>query len=263
MEGLLKKFLDLGLINKTDKILVICGNINDSIRLKNLQFNNYLITSIDKKAPGIKHYQQADAHQLPFADCSFDLVIVSRGLHHCDSPHQALNEMYRVSRKTIIVNESQDSILVRLLVKLGITLEYETFCIDYKEGGLNGSAIPNFIYRWTKREVRKTINSFDPTRQHNILFFSEFLFYQEFLSPDHAWKKKSKVKLLNRNLLQFFFNSMVFILNLIFKNQGNDFTFIIRKDKSLPQPWINNEKRSLALLGRAKSSKGSSFAKKH
>lgn len=151
MEELLKKFLDLGWINKTDRTLVICGDSSDSKRLENLQFTNYLVTSIDRKAPGVKHYQQADAQQLPFADFSFDTVIVSRGLHHCDSPHRALNEMYRVSRKTVIVNESQDSILVQLMVKLRIALEYETSCIDNRGGGLNGSVIPNFIYRWSKR----------------------------------------------------------------------------------------------------------------
>lgn len=42
----------------------------------------------------------ADAHELPFADESFDTVLCTNLLNYCLSPLQALSEMYRVLSKT-------------------------------------------------------------------------------------------------------------------------------------------------------------------
>jgi SAM-dependent methyltransferase len=49
-----------------------------------------------KDRPNI-HFQQMDAHQLDFANSSFDLVCISNSLHHLD-PGPALRQMERVLR---------------------------------------------------------------------------------------------------------------------------------------------------------------------
>jgi SAM-dependent methyltransferase len=41
---------------------------------------------------------QFDAHRLPFADCSFGLIVCTEVLEHCVEPHRVLNEFHRVLR---------------------------------------------------------------------------------------------------------------------------------------------------------------------
>lgn len=254
MEALLKKILDLGWIDQKDKILIVCGNQDDDKVLKKLHFTNYLITSAYKKLAIVKNYQQADAQQLPFKDQSFDVVIVNAGLHHCDSPHRALNEMYRVTNRTLIVHEAQDTWLVRFLVKLGIILDYETGAVACKGGGLNDTAIPNFVYRWTKREVRKTINSYDPAKIHTINFFSSFRYYSDYLEPNEYLGKNPFVKFFGKNLTKFIVGLIALTINIFAKNQGNDFAFVVHKNLSPYQSWINSKKKT-GLLGRLKLAK--------
>jgi hypothetical protein len=80
--------------------------------------------------------------------------------------------MYRVARKAAIAFESRDSLLMRAAVKLGFTMDYETDSITADgKGGVAESGIPNFVYRWTEREVWKLIATFDPSRKPRIEFF--------------------------------------------------------------------------------------------
>lgn len=251
-KSLLKKILALGWIKKIDKVLVTCGGKDDDQILKDLKFSDYLITSAYPKLPRIKKYKQADAQKLPFPDLSFDVVIVNAGLHHCDSPHKALTEMYRVAKKAVIVHEAQDSMLVKLLIKLKLVFDYETGFEKGHGGGLNDTDIPNYIYRWTIREVIKTINSYDPTKNHEIIFFRSFRFYPFYLEGDEYLGKNIAIKFLGKRLTVFIVNFLVSFINLMAKNQGNDFAFIIRKNKSHYQSWINQKKLSSDLPGRFK-----------
>ena len=121
---------------------------------------NVLVTNLDGSEA------QQDAERLTFADKSFDVVIVHAGLHHCYSPHRALLEMYRVARKVVVAFESRDSLTMRTAVRLGLTLDYETDSLTADgKGGVAETGIPNFVYRWTERDVIKTIASFDPARE--------------------------------------------------------------------------------------------------
>ena len=77
----------------------------------------------DELAPYEWSFQDAEA--LTYADGSFDLTVVSAGLHHCRSPHRALLELYRVARVAALALESRDTSLMRVAVKLGAVDEYE------------------------------------------------------------------------------------------------------------------------------------------
>jgi SAM-dependent methyltransferase len=112
-----------------------------------------------------------DAEHLTYEDKSFDIVVVHAGLHHCYSPHRALLEMYRVARKCVVAFESRDNLLIRTAVRLGLTVDYEVDSVANGKGGVAETGIPNFIYRWTEREVIKTIASFDPERPPQAKFF--------------------------------------------------------------------------------------------
>jgi SAM-dependent methyltransferase len=226
----MKLFIRQKWINKKDKILVVCGGKLDQLVLETLGFKNFIITSISPEK-GIKKFKTADVQQLPFPDKSYDVCLVHAGLHHCSSPHQGLLEMYRVAKKAIIVFEAQDSLVVRLLVKLKIMTEYESIAVDKlnKTGGVNNSSIPNYIYRWTKNEIAKTLKSFNPSITPNLHYYSQFYFHPCFLEKDPTFSKHFLVKILGKNNFLKLINHFCNILNLFLNSQGNNLTFIIRK----------------------------------
>lgn len=51
--------------------------------------------------------ENADARALPYADASFDVVLMSLTLHHFDEPEQLIivRELARVARRAVIINE--------------------------------------------------------------------------------------------------------------------------------------------------------------
>jgi hypothetical protein len=73
--------------------------------------------------------------------------------------------MYRVARRAILVIEPRDTLLVRVGVRLHWGQDYEIAAVAGNSmhfGGVSNSRVPNFIYRWTEREVEKAIRSYIP-----------------------------------------------------------------------------------------------------
>ena len=69
--------------------------------------------------------------------------------------------MYRVARKGIIVIESRRSLLMQIANRLGLSPEYEVEAVvgsELERGGVDNTAIPNYIYRWTEDELMRAIN---------------------------------------------------------------------------------------------------------
>ena len=158
-----------------------------------------------------------------------------------DRPHQAVCEMYRVAKKTVLFIEAQDSFLMRLAVRFGLVTEYEMNAIRDSgglRGGVNDTPIPNYVYRWTEREVEKMIRSLDPVREPSILFFTEWDFY---------WKRiarrlsKSPLRIFPEKVLSSLAWVGVKAANLLAGGQGNLLAVCIRKDVARLQPWIVDE----------------------
>ena len=66
---------------------------------------------------------------------------------------------------------------MRLAVKVGAVDEYEFAAVadhGLRSGGVANTSTPNYVYRWTEREVEKTVASFAPHARHRIRFFREF-----------------------------------------------------------------------------------------
>lgn len=166
----LSKLIASGRISTSDKVLVVCGGPLDESVMRTVGFQEFTVTNVDDAAAG--HHQ--DAESLTYPDSSFDVVIVHAGLHHCHSPHRALLEMYRVAKKCAVAFEARDSLMMRLAVRLGLTMDYEVNAIQPDgTGGVANSDVPNFVYRWTERGVRTTIASYDPARVPEIEFFHD------------------------------------------------------------------------------------------
>jgi SAM-dependent methyltransferase len=220
----LERLIRAGTLSKSDSVLVVCGGPLDEKVLENVGFSNVVVTNIDDTA---SHVHQ-DAENLAYDDGSFDLVVVHAGLHHCYSPHRALLEMYRVARKCALAFESRDSFLMRLAVRLGLTLDYEVSSVADGKGGVAETGIPNFIYRWTEREIIKTVASFDPVRSPTTQFFYDLRL------PIQRFSQSGRTALRTAALL---LEPLGRIIARIAPKQCNEFAFAITKAGER-HPWI-------------------------
>jgi SAM-dependent methyltransferase len=235
-----EKMEKMGLIGKQDSILVVGGLKPERDLFVFLGFKNVTISNIINMESGAFSpfgYIQQDARRLNFPCGSFDFVFVSASLHHCSSPVGALLEMYRVAKKGIVLTEARDSFVMRLAQRLKIVRSYECEAItggNIKSGGVDNTEIPNYVYRWTERELEKIVSSFNPVGNHKFLFFYKF-------SPSF-----SQARLAGNNLRYFAlkFTAILFEpVALLFKKQSNFFSAVILKPR-IPAdlfPWLKAE----------------------
>ena len=155
-----------------------------------------------------------DAESLTFADRSFDWAIVREGLHHLARPLKGLYELERVSREGFAILEGQDSLAVRLLVKLGFA--------DTRDpaGG--------YIYRFTRREVGKVFASMQ-TLSHWCVhtawlpygndLLRHFPKFRRFIYP--LINTRFVVRVLSGRAGQWFLNTLFKGFNLLAGRWGN------------------------------------------
>lgn len=174
----LRELLARGALRRDMKVLVVCAGEYDRQVLRECGFTDVTLSNLDAKirgesvAPFAWSFQ--DAERLEFDDGEFDMVLVHSGLHHAQSPHRALLEMYRVARTGIVCFEPIDNPVTRLGVRLGLGQEYEVAAVagtGYRFGGQRNTPIPNYVYRWTRREVEKTVLAFAPVAKHRFFYF--------------------------------------------------------------------------------------------
>lgn len=233
-------------LDANDSVLVVCGGTVDRDTLMAAGFREVTISNVDPDCHPSDYapyrWSQQNAEELGFETGSFDVVIAHSGLHHCRSPHRALLEMYRVAGKKILVFEPRDGLLLRLGVKLGFGQEYELAAVvanKSKAGGVENSALPNYVYRWTEREVEKTINSNAPESRHHFEYFYA-------LRPPHGALR------LRKNKLQLTIVKMAEIGARVAKIcpfLANNIAFLVSKP-TLPrdlQPWLELSSDGIGL----------------
>lgn len=207
-----------GGMTTADTMLAVCGGKADAGTLREQGFEHVTIANLDTTRTDYAYpWTLADAEALPFANGSYDWCIVHAGLHHCRSPHLALLEMCRVARKGAIVIEARDSLLIRLAVRMGLVEEYERTAVaseGYTAGGMRNGPVPNFVYRWTERDARKTVESAFPHRVNDIRFF-----YDVRTPRAHP-----------------VLGMLAKILHRVFPRQCNSFAFVVRDGGD--KPWI-------------------------
>lgn len=200
---IIKKYLKNKIKNT---ILVLgAGNLDKEILKK---YSNTFFTNIN--AQNEKMIKNGISMQnLPYNNNSYDYVITHASIHHCSRPHAAILEMLRVAKYGVIFIESHDCLLTKLSCKLGFSEIYEYSAVESDaHGGVDNTNIPNFVYRWTEREVIKLINSYKPLNKYKIYFDYDYDF-----------------KFLNNFLINFF----LWIFFHIFINQKNLMSVYIKK----------------------------------
>ena len=234
----IRDLLSRGLLSTDMKILIICAGELDKNTFLDLGFSDVTISNLDERMDERLYlpykWSFQNAENLTYDDNEFDYTIVHAGLHHCRSPHRAMLEMYRVSKNGIIVFETRDNLLIKISKKFNLVEDYEisaVACNDYKYGGVKNTQIPNYVYRWTENEVRKTIKSFAPEGRHKFIFY-----YGLQLPYDRIKLSKNKFKIF---LAKAIF-PIIKLLSIIFRKQCNQFCFFIIKPKYPNDlyPWL-------------------------
>jgi len=176
-ETTVKWLIYKGVLAREMKVLVVCGGHVDRDVLLKAGFTDVTISNLDSRLAGNEfppfRWSYHDAEKLELPDEEFDFCIAHNGLHHCASPHRALLEMFRVAKKGVLVSEPRDTLLVRLGIRFNFGQDYETAAVEgdgFGFGGMRNSGIPNYVYRWTEREIEKTIRSFCPWGQSRFFY---------------------------------------------------------------------------------------------
>jgi SAM-dependent methyltransferase len=245
----LKRLVASGRLDPAASTLVVAAGEYDRECLLGAGFTNVTISNLDVRMKGGEFapydWSFQDAEALNFEEGSFDQVMVHAGLHHCASPHKALLEMYRVAAKSVLVFENRDSLLMRAAAKFGFTRYYELEAVasnDCRFGGVRNTAVPNYVYRWTEREVEKTIATADPAGPVKVSFF-----YNLRLPTDRLALHRSRMIRVGTNLIAL----PVKAFTKLFPKQANEFGFLIEKERRY-WPWIDKETGTLGREWAAK-----------
>lgn len=242
-------------IPRDQKLLIVGGSVEDEDALREAGFtkivNSNLSSDISRMTRGDSACsipnRALDAEQMDLPDECFDLVFAHAVLHHCRSPHRALCEMLRVSRRYVIFLEPNDSLAMSLLVRLKFSFPYELPAVidhDYRSGGVRDSHIPNFIYRWNQSEVSKTVSSYLPERTFSVRAYP----YWDFSVSEDALarRKETRIGSITAVVGDGNFISALQIaraaLNRIpmLRVQGNKFFCCVEKGIAL-RPWLTRK----------------------
>jgi len=234
----LRHLIQDGVLPRETRVLVACGGTTDRDVFQRLGFANVTISNIDSRMTGNEFAPYAwsyqDAENLSYPDNAFDVIVTHNGLHHCHSPHRALLEMYRVARQSVLIFEPRDTALVRLGTRLDFGQEYEVAAVagnDLQFGGVRNTPIPNYVYRWTERELEKTLSAYAPLGRPQLRFFYALRVPEERLA---AMKNRFAAGTLRRML------PLLRVLTFLFPRQANCFAFLVHK-LQLPRdlhPWL-------------------------
>lgn len=198
--NMVQRLLVRGEVSCEMSVLVLCGEQMDAEIFDHLGFSDVTVTNLDERhqeswSTGAQ-WDHQNAEALDYPDRSYDFVVVHLGLHHCRMPHKALCEMYRVSRKGLLVIEPCENWMVRIGRKLGVGQAYEVHAVaahGLRGGGVNNTPVPNYVYRWTVENIRHTICSFAPEFDHRLYAKSNLVVHWHDL---HAKKKKGRLVLM-------------------------------------------------------------------
>lgn len=246
-------------IDPNASVLILGGSDDDLKSMKALGFKNILVSNIasvvasTQKSKDSNDILSIDIENIALPDNSYDVVFVHEVLHHCQSPHRGLCECLRIAKKLVIFMEPSDSLIMRLITRLGLSARFEVLAVignNFISGGVRDTCVPNYIYRWSAHEVTKVVSSYLPA-------------YIQMISADAYWdfnvsaadlsaRKDTHISKLTKilppelilkllKLFQKIANSVS-----IFRNQGNKFLCSIEKQGQL-RPWLEYKDEKISF----------------
>lgn len=260
---ILKSYITREQVDVDASVLVIGASPADCRVLSKAGFRHIVPSNISPEAAGEEDARSGvlaiDVEDIKLEDESFETVIAYEVLHHCRSPHRGLCEMLRVARKHVIFLEPNESLMMRILVRMNMSFPYELpAVIDNKgvRGGVRDTCIPNFLYRWNKREVGKTVASVMP----EFKLKTEAHPYWDFTINEHelALRKETKISTITNAIGASNFIKLLKageqLLNLFppLREQGNKFCCFICKTGEL-QVWLRREAGRIVFAERERA----------
>ena len=235
----LRSLLASGWLRRDDRVLVACGGLIDRQAALDVGLTDVVISNLDERMTDDGRYLPfewsfQDVEALTYDDRSFDICIVHDGLHHCRSPHLGLLELLRVARRGVLAFEPRDSGLMRLGVRLQFGQEYETAAVAYNDlqfGGVRNTAIPNYVHRWTEREVEKTVRAALAEGEPQFRYFHALRIPEERLQGMRSPVQRRAIQ-LGLPILSG--------MSRLFPGQTNGFAFAVTKPEIPAQlhPWL-------------------------
>lgn len=225
-----------------ESVLILGATDFDKAMLEALGFQNVTLSYF---GGGSSSALKIDAEDIALPNGSFDMVFAHEVLHHVRSPHRALCEMLRVARQHVIFMEPNDSFAMRMLTAAGFSFPFEILSVQahgFQAGGVRDTNVPNYIYRWNRREVEKTVSSYLAETGGAVHASG----YWDFSVDDLDLSLRASTTRLQlfgsiigeRRLLSLLRGSQR-ILNGItaIRQQGNKFFCVIDKQSTL-RPWL-------------------------
>ena len=209
------------------KLLVIGASeyevkIFSQLNYKNVTFGFYdkdeLIEFKKKNSFDLFNFEIIDCRNINYGNSSFDHTFTNATIHHIDLPHLAITELIRVAKFSTLIIEGNDSLIMRLACKFRFSEDFELSAIQNDSGGVLNSNVPNYVYRWTEREIMKLLNSYDP----------KFVYKQSF-NYSYDFKNQSLEQKLPKKIIKKILGSLLSIFFTIFKKQGNLLSIFVEK----------------------------------
>jgi SAM-dependent methyltransferase len=234
----LRRLLGQGRLRRDMRVLLVCGTQLDRDVFHALGFDDVLITNLNDQhgeselAPF--RWGREDVESLSFPDNSFEVVVVRHGLHHCRQPHKALCEMYRVAQTGVLLFEPCVNPLVKLGQKFRVGQTYEVHAVadnGLVQGGVNNTAIPNLVHRWTACEVMQTLRAFAPEYD-----FSTWVDYHMEIHWNDLRSKRNKLPLF----LAAGAWPLLWLITRIYPKLANTMAVYVEKPGQL-QPWLRQD----------------------
>jgi SAM-dependent methyltransferase len=238
-----EKLLVIGASWQDVELLIRAGFTDITLSILQPEFEEDVHSNLSVKVKLIA----IDAEQVDLLDGSFDCVFAHEVLHHCRSPHRALCEMLRVASKHVVLLEPNDSLSMRVLTWAGFSFPYEIFSVvyhGYEAGGVRDSCVPNFIYRWSADEVRKTVSSY--LAEYAFLVHAypywDFNVDEKELSARKETRIQAVTSLIGARTFLVALRAFQIVFNAIpvLRRQGNKFFCCIEKTGEL-RPWLTAE----------------------
>jgi SAM-dependent methyltransferase len=233
-------------------VLVVGGSAEDGRMLQRIGFTRVTLSNLLDPRPSEQadlddaemRTVRVDAEAMGLADNSYDLVLAHEVLHHCRSPHKALLEMLRISRRHVILLEPNNSLAMRLLLRLRFSYPYELPAViagGFQTGGVRDSSIPNHIYRWNAVDVYQTTASYLAESEFDLYTqgYWDFNVDEAELLRRSETRIGSVMKILSPQVFLAGLHSFQAVVNHIpwLGRQGNKFFGCIRKRSEL-KPWL-------------------------
>jgi SAM-dependent methyltransferase len=251
-EKVLRKCVHSMGLDLLSDVLVVGGSSEDGRTLHRVGFPRVTLSNLLDPRPSEQtdlddagmRTVRVDAEAMELADNSYDLVLAHEVLHHCRSPHKALLEMLRVSRKYVILLEPNNSFAMRMLLRLRFSFPYELPAViasGFQTGGVRDSSIPNYIYRWNAMEMYQTTASYLAESEFDLYTQG----YWDFNVDEAELRRRSETRIgsvmtiLSPRVFLAGLHGFQAVVNHIpwLGRQGNKFFGCIRKRSEL-KPWL-------------------------